>query len=128
MSDQLVRKCCTDRLSWHDLSGLGSLAEEPKRSFYRIGYNGPAVERWLPVDQTEFNELHTNCVTTLAAYVAEAEKTDGMLAKCTPEPLPLVEGVKVTVQETAENSAHLLYVAAKLLLYDAARLRYAFSG
>ena len=86
------------------------------------------MERWLPVNQTDFNELHTGCVTALAVYVAEAEKTSGMLAKCTPEPLPLVERVKVTVQETAESSAHLLYLAAKLLLHDAARLGYAFSG
>jgi hypothetical protein len=80
------------------------------------------------VDQTEFNELHTCCVTALAAYVAETEKTTGMLAKCTPDPLPLLERVKVTVQETAENSAHLLYLAAKRLLHDAARLGYAFSS
>ena len=80
------------------------------------------------MDQTEFNELHTSCVTALAAYVDEAEKTARMLAKCTPEPLPLVERVKVTLQETAENSAHLLYLAAKVLLHDAARLGYAFSG
>jgi hypothetical protein len=93
-----------------------------------IGYNGLAVKRWLQVDQAEFNELHTSCVTALAVYVVEAEKTAEMLAKCTPEPLPLVERVKVTVQETAENSAHLLYLAAKRLLHDAARLGYAFSS
>jgi hypothetical protein len=93
-----------------------------------MGHNGTAVERWLVLDQIEFNDLHSNCVTALAAYVTEAEKTAEMLAKCTPEPLPIVERVKVTVQETAENSAHLLYLAAKLLLHDAARLGYAFSG
>jgi hypothetical protein len=80
------------------------------------------------VDQTEFNELHSSCVTAFSAYAAEAEKTAEMLAKCTPEPLPLLERVKVTVQETAENSAHLLYLAAKRLLHDAARLGYAFSS
>jgi len=80
------------------------------------------------VDQTEFNELHASCVTALDGYVAEAKKTTEMLAKCTPDPLPIVERVKVTVQEAAENSAHLLYIAAKRLLHDAARLGYAFSG
>jgi hypothetical protein len=79
------------------------------------------------VDQTEFNDLHRSCVTAFNDYVAEAEKTSAMLAKCTPEPLPLVERVKVTIQETAENSTHLLYLAAKHLLHDAARLGYAFS-
>ena len=33
-----------------------------------------------------------------------------------------------TVQEAAESSAHLLYLAAKRLLHEAARLGYAFSG
>jgi len=80
------------------------------------------------MDQIEFNELHKSCLTALDAYVAEAEKTSGMLAKCTPEPLPLVERVEITVQETAENSAHLLYLAGKRLLHDAARLGYALSG
>jgi hypothetical protein len=36
--------------------------------------------------------------------------------------------VKVSVQETVENSAHLLYLAAKRLLHDAARLGYASSS
>jgi hypothetical protein len=80
------------------------------------------------VDQTEFNELHTSCVDAFAVYVAEAEKTAGMLAKCTPEPLPFVERLKVTIQETAENSAHLLYATSKRLLHDAARLGYASSS
>ena len=80
------------------------------------------------MDQTEFNELYNSCVTALDGYVAEAEKTTAMLAKCTPDPLPIAERVKITVQEAAENSAHLLYLAAKHLLHDAARLGYAFSG
>lgn len=80
------------------------------------------------MDQTGFNELHASCVTALDGYIAEAERTTAMLAKCTPDPLPIVERVKVTVQEAAENSAHLLYLAAKRLLHDAARLGYAFSG
>ena len=80
------------------------------------------------MDQMEFNELHESCVMALSAYVAEAEKTAGMLAKCTPEPLPFEDRVKVSVQETVENSAHLLYLAAKRLLHDAARLGYASSS
>jgi hypothetical protein len=80
------------------------------------------------VDQTEFNDLHKSCVDAFAVYVVEAEKTAGMPAKCTPEPLPLVDRVKVTVQETVENSAHLVYLAAKRLLHDAARLDYASSS
>ena len=76
----------------------------------------------------EFNELHASCVLALNDYVAEAETTSAMLAKCTPEPLPFTERLKVTVQEAAENSAHLVYLAAKRLLHDAARLGYAFTG
>ena len=80
------------------------------------------------MDQTEFNEMHTSCVKALSAYVVEAEKTTGMLAKCTPEPLPFEERVNVSIQETVENSAHMLYLAAKRLLHDAARLGYASSS
>ena len=71
------------------------------------------------MDQIEFNELHESCVTPLDAYVAEAEKTAAMLAKCTPEPLPIGERVKLTVQEAAELSAHSMYLAAKRLLHEA---------
>ena len=58
----------------------------------------------------------------------EAEKTSVMLAQCTPEPLPFVKRVAITVQDAAESSAHLMYMAAKRLLHEAARLGYAFSG
>jgi hypothetical protein len=50
-----------------------------------------------------------------------------MLAHCTAEPLPLVQQLKVTVQETAEHTAHLVYLADKRLLHEAARLGYAFA-
>jgi len=60
------------------------------------------------VERTEFDEWHESCVIALDAYVAEAEKTAAMLARCTPEPLPFMERVEITVQEAAENSAHLL--------------------
>ena len=80
------------------------------------------------MDQTEFKELHESCATALDAYVAEAMKTTAMLAKCTPEPLPFAERMKVTFQETAERSAHSMYLAVKRHLHDVARLGYAFSG
>lgn len=79
------------------------------------------------MDQAEFNELHASCVTALRIYVTEAETTSAMLAHCTAEPLPLAERLRVAVQETAENTAHLVYLAAKRLLQDAARLGYAFT-
>ena len=79
------------------------------------------------MNQAEFSKLHTNCVTALRTYVAEAERTSAMLAHCTAEPLPLVQRLKVTVQETAEHTAHLVYLADKRLLHEAARLGYAFA-
>jgi hypothetical protein len=80
------------------------------------------------VDQAEFNELHESCVTAFRLYVAEAETTAMMLADCTAEPLPLAQRLKVLFQERAEHTAHSVYLAAKRLLHDAARLGYAFSG
>jgi len=77
------------------------------------------------VDQAEFDELHATCVTALRIYVAEAETTSAMLAHCTAEPLPFVERLRVAVQEPAETTAHLAYLAAKRLHRDAARLGYA---
>jgi hypothetical protein len=69
------------------------------------------------MDQKEFNQLHGSC-----------EKTAAMLAECTAEPMPLPERVKIALQERIENTAHTLYLAAKVLLHDAARLGYAFTG
>jgi hypothetical protein len=80
------------------------------------------------VDQAEFNELHASCVSALKTYVAEAETTATMLADCTPGPLPLAQRLKVLFQERAEHTSHSIYLAAKRLLHDAARLGYAFSN
>jgi hypothetical protein len=80
------------------------------------------------MDQTEFNELHASCVTAFKIYIAEAEKTSTMLADCTAEPLPLIKRLKVVFQERAENAAHLIYLGAKRLLHNAARLGYAVVG
>jgi hypothetical protein len=84
--------------------------------------SGSAVERRLSVKQTEFNELHTGCVTAFKTYVVEAEKTSMMLANCTAEPLPLTQRFRVMFQERAENTAHLVYLGMKRLLHNAARL------
>ena len=86
-----------------------------------------AVEGRLSVDQKEFNKLHASCVGAFDSYVAEAEITAGMLANCTAEPMPLPERLKIALQERIENTAHSLYLAAKLLLHEAARLGYAFT-
>jgi hypothetical protein len=80
------------------------------------------------MDQKEFNQLHGSCVSAFRNYATEAEKTAAMLAECTAEPMPLPERVKIALQERIENTAHTLYLAAKVLLHDAARLGYAFTG
>ena len=87
-----------------------------------------AVEGRLPVDQKEFNELHASCVSAFKNYAAEAEITSTMLANCTAEPMPLPKRLKIALQERIENTAHSLYLAAKVLLHEAARLGYAFTG
>jgi hypothetical protein len=51
------------------------------------------------MDQTEFNDLHTSCVTALGNYVTSAELTATMLEKCTPEPLPLEERLSLAVPQ-----------------------------
>ncbi len=79
------------------------------------------------VDQKEFNELHADCVSAFKNYATEAEITATMLANCTAEPMPLPDRLKVMVQESIENTAHTLYLGAKRLLHEAARLGYAFT-
>jgi len=79
------------------------------------------------MDQKEFNELHARCVSAFKNYAAEAEITATMLANCTAEPMPLPKRLKIALQERIENTAHSLYLAAKLLLHEAARLGYAFT-
>jgi hypothetical protein len=80
------------------------------------------------VDQREFNELHASCVNAFKNYAAEADITATMLASCTAEPMPLPNLLKIALQERIENTAHTLYLAAKVLLHEAARLGYAFTG
>jgi hypothetical protein len=80
------------------------------------------------VDQREFNELHASCVNAFKNYAAEADITAAMLAGCTAEPMPLPNRLKIALQERIENTAHTLYLAAKVLLHEAARLGYAFTG
>lgn len=80
------------------------------------------------MDQKEFNELYASCVSAFRNYATEAEKTAAMLAQCTAEPMPLPERLKIALQERIENTAHSLYLAAKLVLHEAARLGYAFTG
>jgi hypothetical protein len=89
---------------------------------------GIAIERRPSMDQKEFNELHARCVGAFGSYATEAEKTATMLAHCTAEPMPLAERVKIAVQERIEVAAHSIYLAEKLLLHEAARLGYAFTG
>ena len=90
----------------------------------RVGSTNCARKGDLTVDQTEFNELHTNCVTALQDYVALAELTASMLTRCTPEPLPLSDRLSLLVQERAEEQAHSIYLDLKRVLHDAARLGY----
>ncbi len=80
------------------------------------------------MDQKAFNELHSSCVSAFRNYATEAEKTAAMLADCTAEPMPLPERLKIALQETIENTAHSVYLRAKFLLQEAARLGYAFTA
>lgn len=86
------------------------------------------MERWGSVNQKEFNELHASCVSAFENYAAEAEITATMLADCTAEPMPLPARLKIALQERIENMAHAVYLSAKVLLHEAARLGYAFTG
>ena len=80
------------------------------------------------MDQNAFNDLHARCVTAFREYADQAEVTASMLANCTAEPLPLRERLKIALQERIENTSHSLYMNAKFLLHEAARLGYAFTG
>jgi hypothetical protein len=80
------------------------------------------------MDHMEFLELHTSCVTAMRAYFVEMEKTATMLAGCTPEPLSFRERFDLMSQGIVENDAHLNYLGAKRLLFNAARLGCGFSN
>lgn len=79
------------------------------------------------MNEAEFAKLHASCVTALKGYVVEAEKTSALLANCTAGPLPFIKRLRVMFQENAESARYSLYLDSKRLLYDAARLGYAFS-
>ena len=79
------------------------------------------------MDQTQFKELHTSCVTALRNYVTSAELTATMLEKCTPEPLSLEERLDLLVQESAEQESHSIYLDTKRTLRNAARVGYHYS-
>jgi len=80
------------------------------------------------MNSEEFNQLHADCIVTMRAYFAEAEKTTDLLAKCTVEPLSFTERLGLLSQEIMENEAHARYRSAKALLHGAARLGYGFSN
>ena len=71
------------------------------------------------MNQTEFNELHTNCVTALQDYVTSAELTATMLGHCTPEPLPLTDRLSLMFQESAEERSRFIYMDVRRILHDA---------
>jgi hypothetical protein len=76
------------------------------------------------MDQTQFDELHTSYVTAFQDYIVSAQVTAGMLADCTPDPMPLLGRLKLMVQERAENEAHSVYLDLKRILHSAALLGY----
>jgi negative regulator of sigma E activity len=80
------------------------------------------------VNQKEFNELHSSCVGAFKNYATQADITASMLANCSAEPMPLQKRLIIAVQERMENTAHTLYLRAKVLLHEAARLGYASTG
>jgi hypothetical protein len=80
------------------------------------------------MEHSEFMELHASCVTALATYFVEAEKTTQMLAECSAEPLTVAARFELMSQGIVENDAHLTYLGIKSVLYNAARLGYGFSN
>jgi hypothetical protein len=80
------------------------------------------------MERSEFMELHANSVRALRAYFAEAEKTSTMLAGCSAEPLAFIERFRLMSQGISENDAHLTYLGARSLLFEAARLGYGCSN
>jgi hypothetical protein len=80
------------------------------------------------MNHSEFIELHENSARSLRAYFAEAEKTSTMLAGCAAEPLTFMERSRLMSQGIAENDAHLTYLEARNVLFEAARLGYGCSN
>ena len=80
------------------------------------------------MSHTEFQDLHSNCVTALGEYVAAATRTGQMLAECSAEPPTPTERLNLVSQEIVENDAHMIYLGIKRLLYAAALLGYGLSN
>lgn len=78
--------------------------------------------------QIEFMDLHANCVSTLGAYVVQAEKSTRMLSECTENPPTDTERITLVSQGIVESDAHLTYLAAKKILYLAAISGYGSSN
>jgi hypothetical protein len=76
------------------------------------------------MNQTEFEDLHASYLAALDTYVTSAESTATLLARCTPEPMPLADRLTLLLQEGAESDAHRVYLDLKRLLHEAARLGY----
>jgi hypothetical protein len=80
------------------------------------------------MNRSEFMELHDRSARARQTYFTEAEKTSSMLAGCTAEPLPFIERFRLMSQGLAENDAHLTYLGARNVLFEAARLGYGSSA
>jgi hypothetical protein len=80
------------------------------------------------MNRKEFMEMHDNCVTALATYFVEAEKSTRMLGECTAKPLSFKRRFKLMSQGLAEKEAHMTYLGTKSLLYKAALLGYGYSN
>jgi hypothetical protein len=80
------------------------------------------------MNRSEFMELHEKSARARQAYFTQAEKTSTMLAGCTAEPLPFSERFRLMSQGIAENDAHLTYLGARNILFEAARLGYGSSN
>ena len=87
----------------------------------------PNAESPFNMNKEEFLQLHAKCVAAMRAYFAEADVTTRMLAKCTAEPLPFDERMRLLSQEVIEHEAQTIYLTTKRLLHDAARLGYEFT-
>jgi hypothetical protein len=74
------------------------------------------------MNSTEFMKARGEYVAAMRAYLVEIEKTSTMLAECGPEPPNFIEGFRVMSQVIAESDAQSAYLAARGLLFEAARL------
>jgi hypothetical protein len=80
------------------------------------------------MNHTGFLELHANYAAAMRAYFSEMEKTARMLEECTAEPLSFKDRFGLISQAIIESDAHLTFLGAKSLLFNAARLGYGVSN